>query len=110
MNLNHPPDGPESVGDQAQVHRIVRQVVMSYREIEGNVEIDARIDRKIDKVKLWLLGVVLANLIPVLAFAYMFGQFTGQIEAKLSQIGGANGVEINRRLEALERFHQGGGR
>lgn len=31
MNLNHPPD---NLGDQAQVHRIVRQVVSSYREME----------------------------------------------------------------------------
>lgn len=103
MNLGYPPDSPESLGDHAQVHRIVRQVVMSYREIEGDAEIDARIDRKIDKVKLWLLGVVLANLIPVVAFAYMFGQFTGQIEAKLERLGSANGAEIDRRFREVER-------
>lgn len=33
MNLGFPPEAPDSLGDQAQVHRIVRQVVMSYREI-----------------------------------------------------------------------------
>ncbi len=45
--------------------------------------IDDRIDRKLDKMKLWLFGVVLANLIPVLIFAVWFGTFTGRIEVAI---------------------------
>lgn len=114
MTFDYPSEQPESLGDQAQVHRIVRQVVMSYRELDGH-DVDERIDRKIDKVKLWLFGVVVANLIPVVAFAYMFGQFTGQIETKLNSMSGMSGVEVERRFDevdrrvtALESYHRGG--
>jgi hypothetical protein len=54
MNLNHPPDLPESVGDQAQVHRIVRQVAMAYREIDGPLKADIPAPLK------WAGGIIAA--------------------------------------------------
>lgn len=47
--------------------------------------VDDRIERKLDKMRLWLFGVVIANLIPVIGFAIWFGTFTGRVEHAIEQ-------------------------
>lgn len=121
---------PDSVGDAAQTRIIVEQVVdaaivrLGADREDGldEEEVDARIDRKIDRVKIWLFGVVIANLIPVIWFSYMFGQFTASVETQIGTLREAvpgqwtqqqhesYASEVDRRVTRLERYHEGGGR
>ena len=118
-SFNMPPDLPGEL--HGPVTEAVRQgVALAKLDWEKGLseealdEVDRRIDSKIDKVKLWLAGVIIANLIPVGAFAYMFGEFTGRLETQLGDVAAAApGAETERRLteheqdiRELQRYHR----
>lgn len=81
--------------------------------------IDDRIDRKIEKMKIWLFGGVLAtiiaNFIPSAVLAYQFGNFTGEIRTQMANLNTASPQQytlreheiysggVDRQLEDLER-------
>lgn len=109
MNLNHPPEQPDSLGDHAQVHRIVRQVVMSYREMEKP---------ETPPLVKWVVGTVAA--VGLAAFigggtwlvssvaemretlARMDERMQGQGTAQNSRDD-----EQDRRIRSLESYHEG---
>lgn len=126
MELGSHPPGPPVAGEllHAQVAEAVRQGVQLAKmdwdtglSDEAAAEVDRLIERKIDKVKLWLAGLVLVNLLPVIGFGVMFGSFTGRIESKLETIAEkAPARETTLRLDKLERdverlesYHRRGG-
>ena len=81
--------------------------------------IDDRIDRKIEKMKIWLFGGVLAtivaNFIPSGVLAYQFGTFTGEIRTQIANLNGASPQQytlrehqiyaegVGRQLDDIER-------
>lgn len=86
------------------------------------IAVDERIDRKIDKVKVWLFGGVIAtiaaNFIPLAIMAYQFGSFTGEIRSQIGSFKEAGSEtytrtqheayarEVDRRFIELERRAQ----
>lgn len=94
--------------------------------------IDQRIEEQVEshtsKVKFWLISSVVAiigaYLIPVVLFAYQFGQFTGDVKAQLDTVANEAPnrytqrehevyaqetdrriTETNRRVTRLEAYH-----
>lgn len=81
--------------------------------------IDDRIDRKIEKMKVWLfagvLATIIANFIPSGVLAYQFGTFTGEIRTQIANLNTASPQQytlrehvvyaggVDRQLEDLER-------
>jgi hypothetical protein len=115
MNLNHPPDLPESVGDQAQVHRIVRQVAMAYREIDGPLKPDIPAPLK------WAGGIVAALFTAGIAtLAFWLVTSVSQMQVTLARMDERLGnqaddqqqrfTDIERRVSRLESFHETGAR
>lgn len=84
--------------------------------------IDERIERKIDKVKVWLfagvLATIAANFIPSGILAYQFGTFTGEIRTQITSLNVASpqqytlrehetyAASVERQLGDLERRTQ----
>lgn len=105
MNLSYPPDDrPENLGDHAQVHRIVRQVVASYREIE-KPDIPAPLK--------WAAGIIAALFTMGLAgLAFWLVSSVSQMQVTLARMDErqqleANGqnarfADLDRRVTKLE--------
>ena len=113
MDLNHPPDRPDSLGDQAQIHRVVRQVAMAYREIEGPAKADIPAPLK------WAGGIVAALITMGFgAMAVWLVTTVSAMQVTLARMDErqqlqANGQEtrftdIERRLSMLESYHSKG--
>lgn len=110
VNLNHPPEAPDSIGDHAQVHRIVRQVVTSYREIEG-AEIPAPLK--------WA-GAIIAALFTAgtATLAFWLVSSVSEMQVTLARMDErmASGMikdarfdDVERRVVKLEAYHTGDG-
>jgi hypothetical protein len=109
VTFDHPGEQPESVGDQAQVHRIVRQVVMSYREIE-RPEIPAPLK--------WA-AAILAGLFTTgtAALAFWLVSSVSEMQVTLARMDerlagqtlgqDARFEDHDRRIRTLEGYHGG---
>lgn len=81
--------------------------------------VDDRIDRKIDKVKLWLFAsvfaIIVANFVPLIIMVYQMGSFTSEVTTQLNDLKGQTpnqyprsehdtyAREVDRRITDLER-------
>lgn len=84
---------PESLGDAAQTRAIIEQVVSALTDKETprteafQKMVDDRVGNEIkttvSTMKVWVLGGVVANLIPLMLFAYWFGQYAKTIDDAL---------------------------
>lgn len=85
-------------------------------------ELEAHIASSIDRVKLWLMMVVVANLLPLIFLGYTVGEWNGRIETQLAVLNAqpvdysledhnVYAREVDRRLSRIERLvDQGAGR
>jgi hypothetical protein len=109
VNLSHPPEQPDSIGDHAQVHRIVRQVVASYREIERP---------ETPPLVKWVVGTVAAlGLAATIGGGTWLVSSVGEMQVTLARMDerlagqadgqGARYDDHERRIRTLEGYHGG---
>lgn len=82
------------------IHAAVEQA-MGYRETDEekdklNQHIDDRIDRKFDKFKLWMFGVVVAALISMAGSVIAVVWFASGVDSSLESLGRAQAAGVTR--------------
>lgn len=110
MTFDHPPEQPASAGDQAQVHRIVRQVVTSYQEMQ---------EPKIPALIKWLVGAIGGfGAAALIGLGFWLVSSVSQMQVTLARMDerlagqtlgqDARFEDHERRIRALEAYHSEG--